>query len=55
MPIFGRFTQRAQRAIAAAQEAAVKLHQSYVGTEHILLGILAQDTSTVEASPSPYT
>jgi len=42
MPIFGRFTQRAQRAIAAAQEAAVKLHQSYVGTEHILLGLLKE-------------
>ena len=39
MPIFGRFTQRAQRAIASAQQAAVKLHQPYVGTEHILLGL----------------
>ena len=38
MPIFGRFTQRAQRAVAAAQQAAVSLHQPYVGTEHLLLG-----------------
>jgi len=42
MPIFGRFTQRAQRAMAAAQQAAVKLHQPYVGTEHLLLGLLKE-------------
>ncbi|MEG0493136.1 MAG: ATP-dependent Clp protease ATP-binding subunit [Clostridia bacterium] len=42
MPIFGRFTQRAQRAVAAAQQAAVALHQPYVGTEHILLGLLKE-------------
>ena len=40
MAIFGRFTQRAQRAVAAAQQAAVMLHQPYVGTEHLLLGLL---------------
>ena len=42
MAIFGRFTQRAQRAVAAAQQAAVLLHQPYVGTEHILLGLLKE-------------
>ena len=42
MAIFGRFTQRAQRAVAAAQQAAVLLHQHYVGTEHILLGLLKE-------------
>ena len=42
MPIFGRFTQRAQQAIAAAQQAAVLLRQPYVGTEHILLGLLKE-------------
>ncbi|MEG0638556.1 MAG: ATP-dependent Clp protease ATP-binding subunit [Clostridia bacterium] len=40
--MFGRFTQRAQRAVAAAQQAAVALHQPYVGTEHILLGLLKE-------------
>ncbi|MDO4350290.1 MAG: ATP-dependent Clp protease ATP-binding subunit [Eubacteriales bacterium] len=40
--MFGRFTQRAQRAVAAAQQAAVLLHQPYVGTEHILLGLLKE-------------
>ena len=42
MAIFGRFTQRAQQAITAAQQAAVTLQQPYVGTEHILLGLLKE-------------
>ena len=53
MPIFGRFTQRAQRAITAAQQAAVMLHQPYVGTEHILLGLLKEPGPVVsEALPA---
>jgi ATP-dependent Clp protease ATP-binding subunit ClpC len=42
MPIFGRFTQRAQQAVSFAQQAAVELKQHYVGTEHILLGLLKE-------------
>ena len=34
-----RFTERARKAIALAQESASELGHSYVGTEHILLGI----------------
>ena len=34
-----RFTQRAQSALTRAQEAAQEMGHSYVGTEHILLGI----------------
>ena len=52
MAIFGRFTQRAQRAIAAAQQAASSLHQSYVGTEHLLLGLL-KDPGPVVAGLLP--
>ncbi len=40
MPLFGRFTQRAQRAVNYAHQAASRLRQPYVGTEHILLGLL---------------
>ena len=40
MALFGRFTQNAQVAIGAAQQAAVILKQPYVGTEHLLLGLL---------------
>ncbi len=49
MAIFGRFTQRAQQAISAAQQAAVALHQPYVGTEHILLGLLKEPGPVVAA------
>ena len=40
MAIFGRFTERAQRALTGAQQAAVELKHHYVGTEHLLLGLL---------------
>ena len=49
MAIFGRFTRRAQRAIAEAQKAAIMLKQSYVGTEHMLLGLLKEPDPTVSA------
>lgn len=42
MAIFGRFTERAQRALASAQQAAAEMHQPYVGTEHMLLGLLRE-------------
>ncbi len=36
-----RFTERAQRVILSAQEEAKRLNHDYVGTEHILLGLIA--------------
>ena len=42
MAIFGQFTERAQRALASAQRAAAELHQPYVGTEHLLLGLIKE-------------
>ncbi|MEW6041099.1 MAG: ATP-dependent Clp protease ATP-binding subunit [Elusimicrobiota bacterium] len=36
-----RFTERAQRVILIAQEEAKRLNHDYVGTEHILLGLIA--------------
>ncbi|MBP2033151.1 ATP-dependent Clp protease ATP-binding subunit ClpC [Clostridium algifaecis] len=41
--MFGRFTDRAQKVIIYAQEEAQSLKHSYVGTEHILLGMLRED------------
>ncbi|NCB35763.1 MAG: ATP-dependent Clp protease ATP-binding subunit, partial [Clostridia bacterium] len=49
MPIFGRFTKRAQLAVTAAQQAAVILKQHYVGTEHILLGLLKDPGPVISA------
>ena len=42
MAMFGRFTEKAQKAILLAQEEAKGLRHNYVGTEHILLGLLAE-------------
>ena len=38
--MFERFTDRARRAIVLAQEEARMLNHNYVGTEHILLGLI---------------
>src|SRR5258708_14427229 len=38
--MFERFTARARRAIVLAQEEARTLNHNYIGTEHILLGLL---------------
>lgn len=41
--MFGRFTERAQKVLINAQEEAQNFKHGYVGTEHILLGILKED------------
>lgn len=40
MAYFAKFTERGQRALIAAQKEAAQLGRSYVGTEHLLLGVL---------------
>lgn len=46
----GRFTKKAQDVLTRAQEAALKLGNKYVGTEHILLGLtLAQESVAAKA------
>ncbi len=42
MALFGRFTERAQKALTYAQQAAVELKHHYIGTEHLLLGLLKE-------------
>ena len=39
---FERFTDRARRVIVLAQEEARQLNHNYVGTEHILLGLIRE-------------
>jgi ATP-dependent Clp protease ATP-binding subunit ClpA len=39
--MFERFTDRARRVVVISQEEARKLQHNYIGTEHILLGLLA--------------
>ncbi|MCB2290329.1 ATP-dependent Clp protease ATP-binding subunit [Clostridium sp. CS001] len=40
--MFNKFTERAQKVLMYAQEEAEQLKHGYIGTEHILLGILKQ-------------
>ena len=55
MPIFGRFTQRAQQTLQLAQRMASELQMGYVGTEHILLALLKTNASVPEAISSRMT
>ena len=40
--MFGRFTERAQKVLALAQEEALRLGHNNIGTEHILLGLVRE-------------
>ncbi|MGI6697848.1 MAG: ATP-dependent Clp protease ATP-binding subunit [Clostridia bacterium] len=42
MDINGRFTERAQKVLIIAQQEAAALGHNYVGTEHLLLGIVKE-------------
>ena len=52
MPIFGRFTQKAQQTMTLAQRIAAELQQPYVGTEHMLLALMKTNASVPEAVSS---
>ena len=41
--MFERFTERARHVVVLAQEEACELKHDYIGTEHILLGLLRED------------
>ena len=41
--MFERFTDRARKVVVLAQEEARLLNHSYIGTEHILLGLARED------------
>ncbi len=40
--MFERFTDRARRVVVLAQEEARMLNHNYIGTEHILLGLIKE-------------
>ena len=41
--MFKRYTEKAKRAIMIAQEEAVNLNHDYIGTEHILIGLIKEE------------
>ncbi len=38
-----RFTQRARRVLSLAHEEAERMHHNYIGTEHLLLGLIREE------------
>jgi ATP-dependent Clp protease ATP-binding subunit ClpC len=45
--MFERFTDRGRRVVVLAQEEARTLNHNYIGTEHILLGLIHEGVSGV--------
>src|ERR1700675_2927848 len=43
VPVFERFTERARQVVVLAQDEARALKHNYIGTEHILLGLLREE------------
>src|SRR3990170_6364117 len=43
IPMFERFTEKARRVVVYAQEEARMLNQNYIGTEHLLLGLIREE------------
>ncbi len=54
MNIFERFTEGARRALAEAQESAKELGHNYVGTEHLLIGLLESGDSAAARTLSAF-
>jgi len=40
--MYGRFTEKAEKAVSLSQESAMTLGHNYVGTEHLLLGLIKE-------------
>ncbi len=40
--MFGRFTERARKVLSLAEQEAVRLNHNYVGTEHMLIGLVKE-------------
>jgi len=41
--VFERFTERARNVVVYAQDEARSLRHNYIGTEHLLLGLLREE------------
>jgi ATP-dependent Clp protease ATP-binding subunit ClpC len=48
--MFERFTERARRVVVLAQEEARALSHNYIGTEHILLGLIHENEGVAAKS-----
>ena len=41
--MFAKFTEQARRVLTLAQDEARRFNHNYLGTEHILLGLIAEE------------
>ena len=48
--MFQRFTDRARRVVVLAQDEARRLDHNYIGTEHILLGLIREGEGVAAAA-----
>jgi ATP-dependent Clp protease ATP-binding subunit ClpA len=48
--VFERFTDKARRVVVLAQEEARMLNHNYIGTEHLLLGLLREEDGVAARS-----
>ena len=49
MPAFNRFTERARKVILLAKDEAKRIKHGYIGTEHILLGLVKEGEGVAAA------
>jgi len=47
--MFNRFTERARKVIILAKEEAKRFNHDYIGTEHILLGLIREGEGVASA------
>src|SRR5687767_2772213 len=52
--MFERFTDRARRALVHAQDESVRLGHGFIGTEHVLLGLLHESEGVAAAVLAEY-
>jgi ATP-dependent Clp protease ATP-binding subunit ClpC len=52
--LFERFTNRARRVLVLAQEEARLLNHGFIGTEHILLGLIHEEQGGPQRRSSPF-
>ena len=55
MPIFGKFDENARRAVDAARNSAISLKHRYIGTEHLLCGLLKEARDDAPSLPKNLT
>ena len=55
MPLYGKFNEKAQRVLENAQQTAMGMKHKYLGTEHLLLGLLKEARNDVTSLPDHIT